>query len=105
MRRLKLMSEQHPDHFTLWEVGGQRLEVAFDQGPMICDAGLLAVRALEKPLGILAELAGRLPDPHSPKFVRHSVERILTQEVYQVLAGYPDYNDADDLRHDALLQI
>jgi Transposase DDE domain group 1 len=32
-------------------------------------------------------------------------ERLLTQEVYALLAGYPDSNDADDLRHDALFQI
>ena len=61
--------------------------------------------ALERPLGILAELAQRLPDPRSALFVQHSTERLLTQQVHQILAGCPDGNDADELRHDALFQI
>jgi hypothetical protein len=99
------MSEQQQRHFTLWDVGRQRLEVAFDQGPLVADAGLVAVRALDRCLGVLAELAQRLPDPRSPRFVQHSTERLLIQQVYQILAGYPDCNDGDDLRQDALFQI
>src|SRR5205823_5693041 len=41
----------------------------------------------------------------SPKFIHHSAEAILTQEVYQLLAGYPDHNDAQELRDDPLFQI
>ncbi len=92
-------------YFTLWNLGRQRLEVAFDGGQIVSDAGLLAVRALEKPLGVIAGLAGQLPDPRSPKYIEHSVEALLTQAVYQLLAGYPDHNDAQDLRHDPLFQI
>jgi hypothetical protein len=99
------MCDQQQTHFTLWQVGRQPLEVTFDQGPIVADAGLLAVRALERSLGILADLAARLPDPRDPLFVRHSTERLLTQQVYQLLAGYPDGNDADQLRSDALFQI
>src|SRR5262249_55891701 len=50
-------------------------------------------------------LARRLPDPRDPLFVRHASERLLIQQVYQVLAGYPDGNDADTLRDDTLFQI
>src|SRR5215472_1270657 len=99
------MCDQRQTHFTLWQLGQQRLELTFGQWPVVADAGLLAVRALERPLGILADLAARLPDPRAPQFVRHSAERLLTQQVYQLLAGYPDCNDADQLRQDALLQV
>lgn len=92
-------------HFTLWNVGSQQLHLAFDGGCLVSDAGLLAVRALEKPLRVIADLAQRLPDPRSPKFIEHSAEAILTQEVYQILAGYPDFNDAQQLRDDPLFQI
>jgi hypothetical protein len=92
-------------HFTLWHVGSQQLHLAFDGGCLVSDAGLLAVRALEKPLRVIADLAQRLPDPRSPKYIEHSAEALLTQAVYQILAGYPDCNDAHDLRHDPLFQI
>src|SRR4051794_24263677 len=90
---------------TLWTLGPQQLLVDFQGGRLVSHAGLLAVRALERPLRVLADLAPQLPDPRSPKFIRHSVEALLTQEVYALLAGYPDHNDADDLRADPLFQI
>ena len=93
------------DHLTLWNLGPQQLLVDFQGGRIVSDAGLLAVRALERPLRVIADLAPQLPDPRSPKFIRHSVEAILTQEVYALLAGYPDHNDADLLRTDPLFQI
>lgn len=92
-------------HFTLWNVGPQSLHLAFDGGRLVTDAGLLAVRALEKPLRVIADFAARLPDPRAPQFITHSAEAILTQEVYQILAGYPDFQDANELREDPLFQI
>jgi hypothetical protein len=105
MRRLTIMTPQRQRHFTLWNVGSQQLQVAFDGGCLVSDAGLLAVRALEKPLRVIADLAQRLPDPRAPKYIEHSAEAILTQAVYQILAGYPDFNDAQQLRDDPLFQI
>jgi hypothetical protein len=105
MRRLKIMTSERDQHFTLWRLGSQQLHVAFDGGRIVSDAGLLAVRALERPLGIIANLAARLLDPRSPKFIAHSAEALLTQEVYPILAGYPDFNDAQTLRADPLFQI
>src|SRR3954453_15481363 len=98
------MAPEVSDHLTLWNLGPQQLLVDFQGGRLVSDAGLLAVRALERPLRVIADLAPQLPDPRAPKFVRHSVEALLTQEVYALLAGYPDHNDADDLRHDPLFQ-
>jgi hypothetical protein len=89
---------------TLWTIGSQQVSVEFDGGRIVSDAGLLAVRHFEKQLGILEELARRLPDPRSPRHVRHSLEEILTQQVSQFLAGYFDCNDASTLRDDPLFQ-
>src|SRR5262245_36061517 len=105
MRRLTVMAARRESHFTLWTIGSQHLHGAFDGGRIASDAGLLAVRALEKPLRVSADLAERLPDPRAPKFIEHSAEALLTQAVYQILAGYPDFHDADALRTDPLFQI
>jgi hypothetical protein len=105
MRRLKIVDRQPSQHFTLFPVASQQIHVAFDGGRIVSDAGLLAVRALEKPLRVIADLAQRLPDPRSPRYIEHSAEALLTQAVYQILAGYPDCNDAQLLRDDPLFQI
>jgi Transposase DDE domain group 1 len=99
------MTTEPAPHFTLWNVGSQQLHVTFEGGRIVSDAGLLAVRALEKPLRVIADLAQRLPDPRSPRYIEHSAEALLTQAVYQILAGYPDCHDAQQLRDDPLFQI
>jgi len=92
------------EQLTFWEVGRQTVTVDFSGGAVVSDAGLLAVRRLDRQLGVLAEAARRLPDPRAQLFVTHSTERILTQRVYQILGGYFDGNDAQELRHDPLFQ-
>jgi hypothetical protein len=88
----------------LFEVGGRVVTVDFEGGDVVTDAGLLPIRQLDQQLGILAEAARRLPDPRSPLFIQHSVESLLAQRVYQILAGYPDGNDAQLLKHDPLFK-
>lgn len=95
---------QCTEQLELFEVGRQQVTMTFDGGDVVSDAGLLPVRELDQQLGILAEAARRLPDPRSQICVTHSAERILTQQVYQILAGYPDGNDAQLLRDDPLLK-
>jgi Transposase DDE domain group 1 len=98
------MSTDCSEQLTFWDLGTQRVTADFQGGRVVTDAGLLPVRLLDKELGVLREVAERLPDPRAQKFVTHTREAILTQEVYQILAGYPDGNDAQVLRHDPLFQ-
>ena len=99
------MAQGHESHCMAWSVGSQPLLVDFSAGCLVEDAGLLVVRQLDVSLGVLSELATRLPDPRSPRYIQHSLESLLVQLVYQFLAGYPDGNDADHTRDDALFQI
>jgi hypothetical protein len=98
------MPTEGRDHFTLWNVGQQEVHVDFDGGRIVSDAGLLSLRDFDKKLNIVAGLAELLPDPRAQQCVTHTREAILTQEVYQILAGYPDANDADALRDDPLFK-
>src|SRR5688572_11709503 len=88
-----------------WTVGSQPLVVDFEAGCLVEDAGLLAVRQLDISLGVLADLAQRVPDPRHPHDIQHSSEYLLVQMVYQFLAGYPDGDDAAACRDDALFPI
>ncbi len=92
------------EQLTLWDLGPQQVTIAFDGGQLVSDAGLLALRELDKALGVLSELAQRLPDPRAQQFVKHRREAILTQQVYQILADYADCNDANRVRRDPLFQ-
>jgi len=65
------------------------------------DTTLVTTRRLQ----ILAtDCSQQLTFPRTQKFVTHTREALLSQEVYQILAGYPGGNDAQQLRHDPLFQ-
>jgi hypothetical protein len=98
------MTTDCPQQLTFWKVGKQEVTATFDGARVVSDAGLLALRAFEQELQILAEIADRLPDLRAQKFVVHTKEAVLTQRVDQILAGYPDGNDAQVLRHDPLFR-
>src|SRR5215469_5557547 len=98
------MSTDCSQQLTFWEMGTQQVTVDFQGGRVVTDTGLLPLRLLDKELAVLASIAPRLPDPRAQKFVTHTREALLTQEVYQILAGYADGNDAQVVRQDPLLQ-
>lgn len=89
---------------VLWSLGRREVTVDFSAEQVVTDTGLLAIRKLDRELGILSEAAARLQDPRSRKYVVHDAERILVQQVYQLLGGYFDANDSNTLRNDPLFQ-
>lgn len=98
------MSTDCAQQLTFWNVGRQEVTVDFEGGCVVTDTGLLPLRLLDRELRVLADIAEWLPDPRAQQFVTHSRAALLTQEVYQILAGYADGNDAQSLRHDPLFQ-
>ena len=90
--------------FTLWKVGPQEVHVDFAGGQIVSDAGLLALRDFDKKIGFVAGLAEHWPDPRAQANVEHSAEALLTQQIYQILGGYADWNDAQALRDDPLFR-
>ena len=94
------VANELPQQLVLWELDRQQVTVDFSAASVVTDTGLLAVRKLDRELGLLEEAAARLADPRSQKFVIHDAQRLLVQQVSQLLGGYFDANDADVLRHD-----
>lgn len=92
------------NQLVLWEIGRQEVTVDFTAQDVVTDTGLLLVRELDLKLGVLAEAASRLDDPRSQLHVTHDADQLLVQQVYQLLGGYFDANDANALRTDPLFQ-
>jgi hypothetical protein len=98
------MATDCSQQLTFWELGSQQLTVDFAGGRVVTDAGLSPLPLLDKQLGVLTTIALRLPEPRNQKLWTHTRETLLTQEVSQILAGYPDGQDAQQLRNDPLFQ-
>ncbi len=93
-------SEPPPPLPGLSPVRGKPLIARFDGGQLSSDGGLLALREVERRLGIADRLAACIEDPRAPERVRHRLAAILRFRMLMIAAGYEDGNDADSLRHD-----
>jgi hypothetical protein len=86
-------------------VRGKPLIARFDGGQLSSDGGLLALREVERRLGIADRLAACIDDPRAPERVRHGIAAILRFRMLMIAAGYEDGNDADALRHDPVFKL
>lgn len=80
------------------------LVASFDLESATSDGGLVWLAEADDHLGLCAALATVIPDwRHGP--VRHALETLVRQRVFQITCGYADQNDADTLRADPLLKL
>ena len=100
-----LTEPSNPPLPGLSPVGGKRLVARFDGGQLSSDGGLLALREVERRLGLADRLAACIDDPRSPERVRHGLAAILRFRMLMTTAGYEDGNDADSLRHDPVFKL
>jgi Transposase DDE domain group 1 len=89
--------------FTFW-LGDANLLMRFDGGQVTSDGGLPWVARAEEALGVCAALAACVPEWRRGG-VRHSLEALVRQRVFQIACGYEDQDDADLLRSDPLLKL
>jgi hypothetical protein len=80
------------------------LQARFDAGRLTSDGGLPWLAKADRALGLCAALAACIPDWRRGR-VRHALDTLLRQRVFQIACGYEDQDDADTLREDPLLKL
>src|SRR3954452_14076111 len=80
------------------------LQASFDGGQLTSDGGLPWLEQAETELGLCAAFAAVIPDWRRGP-VRHRLETLVRQRVFQIACGYEDQDDADVLRIDPLLKL
>src|ERR671933_709307 len=80
------------------------LQAAFDGGRLTSDGGLPWLAEADAALGVCAAFAALVPEWRRGR-VRHSLETLVRQRVFQLACGYADQDDADTLRTDPLLKL
>src|ERR1700756_3735934 len=86
-------------------VQGKAVVARFDGGRVAAEGGLLALREIERRLGLADRLANCLVDPRAPEKVVHHLAEIIRFRMLMIAAGYEDGNDADALRRDPMFKL
>lgn len=86
-------------------VAAKSLTATLDAGRLSSDGGLVALREIERRLGLAMTIAGPLRDNRDPARVRHSYAEMATARMLMIAAGYEDCDDIDTLRSDPGLKI
>lgn len=79
---------------------GKKVEADFGGGNVTTDGGAMFLRLVESKVGIIDRIVSCLPDRRHASYVRHSLEEMIQQRVFQIACGYEDANDCNDLRGD-----
>jgi hypothetical protein len=86
-------------------VDGKAVVAGFDGGLLSSDGGVLALREVERRLGVGDRLAACLVDRRAPDQITHSLSDIIGFRLLMIAAGYEDGNDASRLRDDPLFKM
>jgi len=86
-------------------VQGKAVVARFDGGRLSSEGGLLALREIERRLGLAERLANCLVEPRAPERVVHRLAEIIRFRMLMIAAGYEDGNDADALRRDPMFKL
>lgn len=82
---------------------GQKVRVVFDEPELTSDAGLLLLMQHPSVRREIETFAACLEDRR--KRCAHSAAELVSQRVFQILAGYEDANDCNSMRHDPLFKL
>jgi hypothetical protein len=81
-------------------ISGKKVTADFTGGDVTSDVGVLAMREVANKIGIIEQLAQAIHDERHQCYVKHELKGLLTQRIFQIICGYDDANDANDLRID-----
>lgn len=81
------------------------LVVKFSDLELSSDAGILLARQVEERLQICQTIANCIEEWRAPDKTIHSLTQLVSQRVYQLMGGYEDVNDSNQLRHDPIYKI
>jgi hypothetical protein len=72
---------------------------------LTAETGAIVLRDVMERTGIVDWFEEHLEDPRKPKWITHPFSELLRTSLLLLSLGWRDQNDADELRHDAVLRL
>src|SRR4030042_2939552 len=81
-------------------ISGKKVTAEFTGGEVTSDFGVMTMREIANKIGIIEKLAQTIHDKRHQSYVKHEIIELLTQRIFQIICGYEDANDPNDMRTD-----
>ena len=81
------------------------MEVDFAGGALSSEGGALLLGAVDQACDLTEKVAACLREWRQAGKLKHTLEDLVRQLVYQIACGYPDGEDAEALRTDPILKL
>lgn len=100
----KTSNDQEKMLFSLPEnVSDKKIRVDFNAPDISSNGGLLLVGDMKKTLAW--KIGSLIPDERKQEFIHHTYMEMVSQRAGQILCGYRDANDCNQLRSDSALKM
>ena len=99
------MSISTPPQLRFAPSAGFTLRADFEGGGLSSDLGPIPLRGVDQQIGLTARLTDARDDRRHPGYVKHSMQDVLTQRIFQISPCYEDCNDSNSLRHDPMFRL
>ena len=86
-------------------ISGKKVTADFTGGEVTSDVGVLVMRETADKIEIIEQLTEAIHDKRHQSYVKHEITELIMQRIFQIICGYEDANDANDLRIDPGLEI
>ena len=87
------------------DLSSKPVTIAFTGPSQSSDGGLPLLAAIDRKLGLTAELAQELSDGRRAKSVAHSFTEMVRQRIFSIAMGYADGNDAARIGDDPIFKL
>ena len=90
---------EFPDRFS------KPLTAIFSKENTSSDGGLIFMKQIKDALQITKSISDAICDKRDERHIKHELENLIHQRLYQVTAGYEDVNDSDCLKNDPVFKL
>lgn len=80
-------------------------KIDFAGGQITSDGGLILLKKLDDDMGLTESINRLITDPRDSRKITHTQKQLLSQRLYQIIAGYEDCNDSDLLKDDPTFKL
>jgi len=80
------------------------VSVDFTADDISSDGAVILLEKIERSHRVIRYFSSLIPDYRNPKYIEHSLYKMLKQRVFMLMQGYEDCNDVSQLKTDPLFQ-